>query len=203
MLDPHSGGRHLSVMSQRLILSLFASLAFAGVVLAEVNLPEPRQAPEVDELIYGIYCSEEPLRQDPAPGTASGVINIVPGVPEMRFVQQVVPADRAVGFGVLVRLAPGLAYDPVEVTVTHPPFLDATTEFIVDGIQIERWSTSLDDQGYSLIGFTFDHPEEEVPGEWTFSAEQNGEEVFHVAFQVVPGNALPHIPLACAGGALS
>lgn len=186
---------------------MIAALA-CGPALAQAQgtgANNPRVSALVDDLRYGIYCAVDPLREDPAAGTASGSINIVPEVPTIRFEQVTVPAHPALGFGVVLRLMPGLDLNGVAVQVTHPPFRGIYGQRAIreDGLQIEQWTTELEGDSYSLIGFTFDHAYEEVPGPWTFSATADGQEIFHIAFEVVPGAALPDIPLACLGGALS
>jgi hypothetical protein len=82
----------------------------------------PRRSRPDRRLVFGVYCAEEPIRTEDAPETASGVINIVPDLPQIRFAQTVVPAALDVGFGVLSRAPSGMVHDPVTITVTHPPF---------------------------------------------------------------------------------
>jgi hypothetical protein len=73
---------------------LFALLS-PGAALAEAATggPDIRVDPDlIAELVFGVYCAEEPIRTEDAPETASGVINIVPDLPQIRFAQTVVPA---------------------------------------------------------------------------------------------------------------
>ncbi|MBF9044418.1 DUF3859 domain-containing protein [Rhodobacterales bacterium HKCCE4037] len=157
----------------------------------------PRVGPGIGELVYGIYCAQEPERQDPAPETASGVLNIVPILPDFQFRQKIVPAEVGIGFGVLATAAPGLLHDPVTVTVTHPPYPES-------GIEVERWISDIEDLSPSLMGFSFDHPEELVLGEWTFSAHTaTGDELFHIAFEVVSPDIMPQVISTCFGAFLS
>jgi hypothetical protein len=115
----------------------------------------------IAELVFGVYCAEEPIRTEDAPETASGVVNIVPDLPRdpvfpdggarcarhrFRYPQ---PGTR------------GMVHDPVTITVTHPPFPDS-------GIEVERWTTRLGWESFNLTGFSFDVPEELVLGTWTF-----------------------------------
>jgi hypothetical protein len=147
----------------------------------------------IAELIFGVYCAEEPIRTEDAPETASGVVNIVPELPEIRFSQTVVPAALDVGFGVLSRAPSGMVHDPVTITVTHPPFPDS-------GIEVERWTTRLGWETFSLTGFSFDVPEELVLGTWTFEAHVGGKELFHVTFEVVPPDMAAPVLAACQMG---
>ncbi len=147
----------------------------------------------IAELVYGIYCSEEPIRTEEAPETASGVINIVPGLPRIRFAQQIVPATLDIGFGVLSRAPDGMVHDNVTITVTHPPFPGS-------GIEVERWTTRLGWEEFNLTGFSFDMPEELVTGPWTFTATSGGRELFHVAFEVVQPDVASPVLAECQPG---
>lgn len=155
--------------------------AWSGALRAENESGPPvRVNPDaIAELVYGIYCAEEPVRTEEAPETASGVINIVPDVPQIRFAQAIVPAALDIGFGVLSRPPDGVVHDPVTITVVHPPFPGS-------GIEVERWITRFDDRRFNLTGFSFDVPEEMVLGTWTFTAHAGETELFHVTFEVVP-----------------
>jgi hypothetical protein len=147
----------------------------------------------IAELVFGVYCAEEPVRTEAAPDTASGVINIVPDLPTIRFAQNVVPAALDIGFGVLSRAPEGMVHDPVTITVTHPPFPGS-------GIEVERWTTRLGYEEFGLTGFSFDVPEELVTGTWTFTAATAGRELFHVAFEVVPPDMAAPVLAACQMG---
>ncbi|QXT39701.1 DUF3859 domain-containing protein [Gymnodinialimonas ceratoperidinii] len=155
-----------------------------------------RVSPRLAAFDYGIYCAQEPERRDPAPATASGEINIVPAIPNFAFNQRIVPAEIGIGFGVLVSAPLGALYEPVTVTVTHPPYSR-------ENITVEQWVTDVDD-GRNLMGFSFDHEFELVLGEWTFSATTlDGEELYHIAFEVVAPEAMPQVVSACFGAFMS
>jgi hypothetical protein len=147
----------------------------------------------IAELVFGLYCAEEPVRTEDAPETASGVINIVPDLPQIRFAQTVVPAALDVGFGVLSRAPDGMVHDPVTITVVHPPFPGS-------GIEVERWTTRLGWEEFNLTGFSFDVPEELVTGTWTFTAHAEGVELFHVEFEVVPPDQAAPVLAECQTG---
>lgn len=178
-------------------------LARALALLLAISLPataqqsaNPRISPAIAQLVYGLYCAQEPEREDPAPDTASGVINIVPLIPDFQFRQKIVPAEIGIGFGVLASAPPGVLHDPVTVTVTHPPYLDS-------GIEVEQWVTDID-AGQNLMGFSFDHATELVLGEWTFSAHSaSGEELYFISFEVVEPSFMPQVINTCFGSFMS
>lgn len=173
------------------LLSLMLALAVPAQALAQ-QAANPRVGPQIADLLYGLYCAQEPDRRDPAPATASGLINIVPVIPDFQFRQKLVPAQVGIGFGVVVSAPPGVLHDPATVTVNHPPYPDS-------GIEVEQWITDIDD-GANLIGFSFDHAHELVLGEWTFSAATStGEELFHIAFEVIAPELMPQVISACFG----
>lgn len=184
-----------TAMIARYLLALV--LPFALILPAGAQQSDnPRIGPGVAELVYGLYCAQEPEREDPAPDTASGVINIVPGIPDFQFRQKLVPAEIGIGFGVLATAPPGVLHDPVTVTVTHPPYPDS-------GIEVEQWVTDVDD-GLNLMGFSFDHAGELMLGEWTFSAHTtSGDELFFISFQVVAPELMPQVISACFGSFMS
>jgi hypothetical protein len=172
-------------------LLLGALLAVAVPVNAQQSA-NPRVSPALADLVYGAYCAQEPEATEPAPETASGTINIVPGIPDFQFRQKIVPAEVGIGFGVLAYAPPGVLMDPVTAIVTHPPYPDS-------GITTERWVTDIDD-GPNLMGFSFDTASELVLGEWTFSAvTPEGEELFFISFEVVAPELMPQVISACFG----
>lgn len=179
-----------------LIASMVVAVALSPVpTLAENEAAAAvRVNPDaISELVYGIYCAEAPLWTEDAPETASGVINIVPEVPRIRFTQSIVPAALDIGFGVVSRTPDGVVHDPVTITVTHPPFPGS-------GIEVERWTTRLNDRDLNLTGFSFDTPEELVVGTWTFTAHADETELFHVTFEVVPPELATGVLAECQMG---
>ncbi len=172
-------------------------LLIPSTLAAQSNASNPRIGPAISELIYGAYCAQEPEREDPAPETATGTINIVPALPDFAFRTKIIPAEIGIGFGVLAQTQPGLALGPVTVTVTHPPYPDT-------GIEVERWQTDIDDLSPSLMGFSFDNANELLLGEWTFSAHTvDGEELFHMSFEVVAPELMPQVISSCFGSFMS
>jgi hypothetical protein len=169
----------------------------AGPALAQLEAgPNPRVSPQIAEFAYGIYCPEPPERLEAAPGTAAGVVNIVDTIPEIEHAQTIIPAALGVGFGVVLQAGPEAVFDPVIVTITHPPYPDS-------GIEVEQWVTSVDGLSPGLIGFSFELRSELVVGPWTFTGLYGDEELFHIAFEVVPPGLMPDISDLCAGAFMS
>ena len=169
---------------------------FGAWAAAAQDLPNPYSSDLIESLVHGVYCAEAPIDLEEAPDTAAGVVNIVPGLPEMRRITTLVPAQIGIGFGVLVQAREGLVLDPLVVTITHPPYPDS-------GVEAERWVTGVGDEGSGLVGFSFELESELVTGPWTFEAEHEGEIVFRVSFEVVPPALLPDLAQGCAGAILS
>jgi hypothetical protein len=175
-------------------LFLIVLLTPRAVLAEAASGPNIRVDPElIAELVFGVYCAKNPIRTEEAPETASGVINIVPDLPQIRFAQTVVPAALGIGFGVLSRAPSGMVHDPVTITVTHPPFAGS-------GIEVERWTTRVGWEEFGLTGFSFDVSEELVLGTWTFEAHSGARELFHVAFEVVPPDMAAPVLADCQMG---
>jgi hypothetical protein len=176
-------------------MALAVAMAMPHAAHAQ-DLPNPFKSDLIDSLVHGVYCAEGPIELQDAPDTAAGVVNIVPGLPEMRAVTTLVPAQIGIGFGLVVEAREGLFLDPAIVTITHPPYPDT-------GIEVERWITSIDGEGAGLIGFSFEIESELVLGRWTIEAEHQGELVLRIDFEVVPPALVPDLAQGCSGAILS
>jgi hypothetical protein len=170
--------------------------AAAAVPLAAQDSPAIFTSDLIDRLDYGVYCAEAPVDLQEAPGTVAGVVNVVPELPVLRAETTLVPAQIGIGFGVLVEAADGFVFDGVSITITHPPYPDS-------GIEVEGWTTSLDDETTGLVGFSFEVESELVTGRWTFEAAHDGDLLFRIDFEVVPAAMLPGVAQGCSGAILS
>ncbi|MEM7724288.1 MAG: DUF3859 domain-containing protein [Pseudomonadota bacterium] len=171
-------------------------ICLAPLAHAQEDAATPWVGDAMGAFSYGIYCSEPPVELREAPETASGVVNIMPGIPEFLFEQTLVPAQLGISFGVVFDMAPEAAIDAAVVTITHPPYPDT-------GIEVERWATSIDGEGENLVGFTFELTSELVTGPWVFRAESGADVLFEIAFEVVPPSLLPDAASACQRAILS
>lgn len=154
----------------------------------------PWFSPQIASFDYGVYCDALPDDVAEAPGTVSGVVNLVP-IPEIRFRQLLVPAALGIAFGVLLQTQEGVTLDPVIVTVTHPPYPDS-------GITVEQWITGFTSEDPGLVGFGFEVETELLPGPWTFTADHGDNRIFEITFEVVSGDLLPEITGLCSGNLL-
>ncbi len=162
---------------------------------AAQDMPNPYYSENVETFSYGLYCSGMPDDVVEAPGTAAGVVNMIE-TPEFFAATTLVPAELDLGFGVLVLMAPGAVMDPVEITITHPPYPDS-------GIEVEHWNTSLDDVNPGLVGFSFDSAVELLPGDWVIEGAHKGETQFRITFTVVPPALAPELSGRCLGTFMS
>ncbi|SFQ46920.1 protein of unknown function [Roseivivax halotolerans] len=168
------------------LLCLIASPAFS-----EVDYDPAQFAVE-----QGVFCDVPSVGEMEAPGTVAGKIELFETIPEFQWQTNVVPAVPDVSFGIKTESLDGAAYPGVVLTLTHPPFTET-------GTTRQAYVTSLGGTGTSINAYTFDVPEEQVPGLWTFRAEQNGEVLYEARFRVVTAAEAPEIAAMCEGIPLS
>ncbi len=141
--------------------------------------------PGAAELEYGFFCALETAATQEAPGTVSGIVNIVEGSPDFIGPGPEVPARIGIGFGVKVRARPGMS-GSVTVHIEHPPMgPNAVTQ--------QYWNTTLSGIDKQYLGYTFEKDYEVLPGRWTMSASANGRPIYSVSFVIVPANQMPWI----------
>lgn len=133
-------------------------------------------------LNFGIFCVGPTVDQDQAPDTISGVVDTVESS-QLVIATSVVPASLGVTFGVEFQGQPGVV-GTLRLRTVHPPMG-------AEGATIQTWFSSVVDTDTTSIFYTFDEPFEQVPGEWRFEAEFNGELVYVVVFRVVPDGMAP------------
>jgi len=173
------------------LIACVAALLAAALPGRADDVPPAFLSEDVARFSAGIYCPDAPVRKDPAPGTASGTINIVEPPAEFTVETQRIPAVPGVGFGILIELVLGVSHEAT-ILVTHPPFPDT-------GITRETWISELD-SSVSLNGFTFEHLYELQPGIWSFTAVgDDGEPIYAIAFDVVDPTEAPELAGICAG----
>lgn len=107
---------------------------------------------------YGVICAIDTEGQRVAPGTESGVINVVPQGRAFDVVTDVVPAETGISFGIRTG-GMTAALLAARVEVTHPPMGS-------EGVTRQSWDYVPGDPSLNL--FTFEYPYEAVKGRWTF-----------------------------------
>lgn len=180
---------------------LFSALALA-VAFATPATGEPgmRLAPEVAGLVRGLICAPPEGDRREAPDTAAGWIH-VPAAP-IEILQEgfTAPALLGTGFGVRYILEGTIlegagAPLPVRYTVGHPPLPPA-------GTTQQSWDSFVLPGTPEQVFFQFDIEEELQPGRWSFAAHSGTRELFHVAFDVVAPDTVPHLTGLCRGANL-
>ncbi|MCA2014339.1 DUF3859 domain-containing protein [Cereibacter sphaeroides] len=143
----------------------------------------------VADLQLGLFCAPPEGGRRPAPGTMAGWVHIPDQPVQMVATGTVAPAVLGQGFGVRYRLADNLGAT-TQYTVTHPPMPPS-------GTTAQTWSGSVAPGDGDTVFFQFDIPEELQLGDWTFTAEADGEVLFTVLFTVVAPAQIPEAAHLC------
>ena len=146
--------------------------------------------------VQGVFCEVPSEGELEAPGTVAGRIELFSVVPEFQWRTHVVPAVDGISFGIKTQAVRGLILDGVTITLTHPPFRES-------GATRQSYVTMIGGASESINAYTFDTEEERVTGTWTFTAEQNGDEIYSARFEVVPPAQAPEIAGACGSVPMS
>ncbi|MGY9049083.1 hypothetical protein P775_05350 [Puniceibacterium antarcticum] len=144
----------------------------------------------------GIFCEIDSVATMDAPGTAAGHIELYDHTPEFQWLGSVVPMVPGLSFGVRVDTVGPQAFGDTVITLTHPPLIGTD-------ITEQTYVTTLGGEGPSVNAYTFDLPMELVTGTWTFTARQNGQELYSAQFTVVPRAQAPQIALGCESNLMS
>ncbi|WP_146587131.1 DUF3859 domain-containing protein [Puniceibacterium confluentis] len=175
---------------KRLLLSLFLS-ALPGWAAAQVFFDNTKMS-----VTQGIFCEIHSVATMEAPGTAAGHIELYDRTPDFQWLGSVVPTVPGLSFGVRVETRDNVSFGDTVIVLTHPP---------LKGTEIteQTYVTVLGGSGPSVNAYTFDLPEELVPGTWTFTASQNGRELYRAQFTVVPSSQAPQIASGCESNLMS
>lgn len=172
----------------RVVLTLCliaAGPSFAGNVGAWVD--ESRLS-----LTFGAFCQQTSVGEVPAPDTHAQKIDLLSETPEIRWATQRIPAVPGISFGIRSESHDEEILSPVLIELIHPPFRGI-------GTTRQSYLTRLGGDGASINAYSFDLPEEMVPGVWTFTAWQDGAKLYEVSFDVVPASQAPEIAGGCDG----
>ncbi|MFQ6547224.1 DUF3859 domain-containing protein [Aestuariibius sp. 2305UL40-4] len=162
------------------LLVLAAPLSAAGAAFIDPRI----------SVAHGAFCAVETFGESPAPETAAGKIDLYDDVPRIRWHGQIVPAHGVMTFGIVSKSPDGAVYNDVEIILRHPPFRES-------GVTEQRYLTVLGGAGNSINAYSFDFPEEMVPGTWEFEAIWQGETLYKIPFEVVPASMMPDMISAC------
>ncbi len=141
---------------------------------------------------YGVICEITPDGQRTAPGTVSGVLNVIDQTREIDVITDRVPAELGLSFGIRAEMTDGATGMSVDVVVTHPPMGDS-------GQTVEIWDTWLAPDDSALNLFSFEAPFELIEGPWLFQMMLDGEVLLEKAFVVTPAGTVPEVQSTCHG----
>jgi hypothetical protein len=144
------------------------------------------------EIRAGIICASGESRREPAPDTRAGFIELLDGEITVGLDARRIPALPGLSFGVVARVADTAMPDTVTVVITHPPMG-------ADGSVRETWQSQVFPGDVAANFFTFDVPEERVPGLWVMQAEQEGRVIYTARFEVMDPAAMPGFVDPCEG----
>ncbi|WP_163847292.1 DUF3859 domain-containing protein [Pseudooceanicola aestuarii] len=148
-------------------------------------------APRLELSEAGIFCPIPSAGTAPAPGTESGVINLIDGDHRVALHDHRVPAHIGLSFGIRIRLAPGAPPGPYSVVLTHPPVGPRA-------VTREVWNAEIGtDYGVRLFEFEFDR--ELRPGAWVFEITDGTTTYLRQSFEVVPPRQAPAAIDLCFG----
>ncbi len=167
-----------------LLLICTASLASAE----EGNFATPPMA----LVEAGVICDIRPEEQRAAPGTVSGVLNLVRQSAPIDVPSPMVPAELGLSFGIRAQLLPEGEGGTYTVVVTHPPMGP-------NGQEVEAWDALMAPGDPALNLFTFEKPYELVEGPWRFQLVKEDEVLLQQDFLVTPKGTVPAVQKTCYG----
>jgi hypothetical protein len=156
------------------------------VALAALAEPAPPVAsPGVEIIGVGVYCRPEIETTEDAPETELGYVGLLPGVPELVFQQQEIPARLGISFGI--------------ITVTDRDIPGARMETWRPGAERpDIWYSDVIAGSPRISGFGFDFANELITGTWRMEAWEGDTRLYSVEFEVLPGTALPGVSSDCS-----
>ena len=144
---------------------------------------------------YGVVCEVELQGRRAAPGTESGLLNIIDQQREIDVTTRAVPAEIGLSFGIRATLEPGHVIEDLRVVVEHPPMGP-------NAVTVERWDAEAN-AGTTMVNlFTFEHDYERVQGKWVFRLMSGADTLLEQRFVVFPAGTVPAVQQACFGAKL-
>lgn len=177
--------------AKRRLVSLAAALLLALPGPAQSQTDDLINRGQVRKLEAGLICPSDNVETIPAPDTMLGHVRRTSGETVL-LETRVVPLVKNLGFGVDLRPLGPRVFDPVTVTITHPPYVDTD-------ITSESWSSDIRPGRSNLNYFVFEHDKEMVPGTWTFTITHEDKVLLRASFEVVPADQYPNVSGLCDG----
>lgn len=144
---------------------------------------------------HGVICEVTLEGRREAPGTESGILNIIDQEREIDVITTAVPAEIGLSFGIRATLEPGHALDDLWVVVEHPPMGP-------NAVTVERWQAEANAGATMVNLFTFEHDYERVQGSWVFKLVSGDTTLLEQRFTVFPAGTVPAVQQTCFGAKL-
>ena len=160
------------------------ALLLAAAAPLQADPAPPFAGPGITLDAVGIFCRIGTTRREAAPGTTLGYVQLLEGMPELAFRQQLVPARLGVQFGVIV--------------ISDRDIAGVRNETWKPGASMaEVWSADLTAGIPRSRGFSFDFADELLPGVWRMQAFDGATLLYEVEFEVRPADQLPGVGSDC------
>jgi hypothetical protein len=167
-------------------ICLAIALVLASFTVAAADPARPFVAKDLTGFSAGVLCTPGAATRTSAPQTQVGFTNLVKGTPQIRFLQQKVPAALGVSFGVV--------FNP------DKPLLGVRNLTYRPGAaRPDIYYGDISGQPGRYRGFGFEYPEELQTGLWRFEAWQGDRLLYLAEFEVVPAAAMPEMVAQCQG----
>lgn len=147
-------------------------LAFCLAFPAAADPAPPSFDDPIIQLEYGVFCDGSDGERIPAPDTELGYIELAPDKVEINLIRQKLPAEIGLAFGVI----PHTSRDVNATIKVHRP----------DRAIPESWDSTIWKDSPGPTYFTFDFPQEQVPGLWALEAWEGDHRLYRVEYLVTP-----------------
>ncbi len=145
--------------------------------------------PYVKEVSHGVVCDMGPGVLESGHDTIDGEVISRSKMPKFNVETRTVPAQVPRTFGAIVEVSAPPASGLYLASVTHPPMGSK-------GRTVQTWP-SLQSNGLTLVGYTFEDSFELVPGTWTFRLTDGDLVVYQQSYNVVEAHLAANVSAAC------
>ncbi|MGH1416098.1 MAG: DUF3859 domain-containing protein [Pelagimonas sp.] len=171
------------------------ALPFALLVTPHMVMAADDVSP-VTMLDYGVICDIKLGGTEPAPDTASGVINLIDQKKEVDVATAFVPAHIGLSFGLRTVLRDETELNGAKMRIIHPPMGP-------DGITQQSWHAPMRGNDPLVNLYSFETDDELVLGLWTFQLIHEGKVLIEQGFQVLPQGSVAEVQQVCFGLSLT